>query len=83
MRKLLAEPRAIEMRFDGERPVAVRVGGRWRAVVRVLDYWREAGRWWDGEPEREFMRIEAGGLLVVGRTRGGGEGGWFLYAIED
>lgn len=76
----------------------MRFGRRWRRIGRVLDWWRETGRWWEGEEEKEFMRLQAGGVHVVYRPmEGAGEVAceegrrgavrqlrqWFLLGTED
>jgi len=83
MRKALAKPKPIEVRFSGHRPVALRLAGRWRPVRNLLDYWRETGRWWTGEKEKEFLRLEAGGILLIGRARQGPDRQWRLYGLDD
>jgi len=60
--------RPIEVRFSDGRPVGVRLNGHWRQVRRVLDLWRETGRWWEGEKEKQFLRVEAGGVHVIYRA---------------
>ncbi|MCC7492791.1 MAG: hypothetical protein IT204_10605 [Fimbriimonadaceae bacterium] len=49
------------------------------AVEGVLDRWQETGRWWDGEPRREFFRVEAAGRFDLSRDEAGAwrvEAGW-------
>lgn len=50
-------------------PGAVRVRGQRHRVVRVLDRWRYGGRWWRGEPPRDYLllEVEGGGVLEVFR----------------
>jgi hypothetical protein len=75
-----------------DRPVAVVTdsGGRpagfcWergkRRVVRIEDVWKEAGRWWAGETEKIFYRVEAesGGVYELYAD----QGEWYLYKIYD
>jgi hypothetical protein len=53
-------------------------------VARVLEHWREAGRWWEQEPESVCWRVEAvdGGVyeLLMYRTV---PPRWMLMAIYD
>ncbi len=60
--KLRREKAVIE--FKGGRPVAVRLRGR-SLPLEVLDWWREAGEWWRGEREAEFMRARVGGGIYI------------------
>ena len=83
MRKMLANPQPVQLHFDGRRPVALQIKHTWRPIKRILDYWRETGRWWEGEPEREFLRVEAGGIAIIGRVRRKGNNEWRLYATDD
>jgi hypothetical protein len=83
MHKAPAIPIPVDVRFDGRWPTGVRIRGRWRPVSRVIDYWRETGCWWDGELEREFLRVEAGEIVVIGRARRGSDKQWRLYAVDD
>jgi len=54
----------INVRTDATgRPVALELGGQNRPVQQVLDRWREAGRWWEGDLPRCFYRVDAGGLF--------------------
>lgn len=62
--------RPIEVRFSDGRPVGLRLNGHWCRVRRVLDLWRETGRWWEGEKEKQFLRVEAGGIHVIYRAVG-------------
>lgn len=39
-------------------PAHVLWRGRWFKVARVLDVWRDVGRWWAGEGEKIFFRLE-------------------------
>lgn len=55
----------VEVKVDGRsRPVALSLGGvrsprvDYR-VVRILGWWREPGRWWEGEPMSLYLRLMA------------------------
>lgn len=60
---------------------------RWRRgryqVREIIEVWITRGRWWAGEEERLFMRIETDrAQLVIYRCgRGGTE--WRLYQMID
>ncbi len=65
LRRLNA-PRPVEVRAGaGGAPSALRRGGRWLAVIEVLDRWRTDDRWWTEEPvARTYYEL----LLEDGRT---------------
>ncbi|MBC7286738.1 MAG: hypothetical protein H5T86_01590 [Armatimonadetes bacterium] len=77
--KLHNSPAYLRM-VDG-RPVAVRYGGRWHRVRRMIDYWREAGRWWLGEAEEEFVRLETSTIITLHRRRDDGQ--WYVLQACD
>ena len=45
------------------RPTSLELAGAARRVGRVFENWIETGRWWEGEPRRQFYRVEAGGVF--------------------
>lgn len=71
------------------RPVRIRLSPEGRPLflegrpVRILEEWRESGRWWLGEAERQVFRLEGpeGGIYEV--TRQEGERVWRLTRIFD
>ena len=84
----LKEP--VELRNSGGRVELVKLqGGRrcsWRKrrVVKVLDRWREVGRWWDEDRRKDrlvFRALLSGGVTVdLALER---PGGWFLVGVVD
>ena len=50
-------------------------------VRRVLDFWRDGGGWWRGEPPRDYylLEVETGTVLEVYRA---GET-WVLSRVAD
>jgi hypothetical protein len=75
--------RRIAIRSDGSTglPRAFYWRGHWRRVVRILDAWRETGRWWLGEAALDLVRVEADGVYLLSRPVGGRE--WYLEGEED
>jgi len=64
----------------GEQPEQILVGGYWREVERIVDYWRETGRWWEGESPRDFFLVETvPGALIVSK----GSNGWRVERLID
>lgn len=80
MSKLIDRP--LWIKTKGGLPFRFSIGGRHLQVEQILDHWRETGRWWEGEEEREFFRVEAGeGGYIVYLNRATGR--WFLYKVLD
>ncbi|MCX7598340.1 MAG: hypothetical protein N2512_05670 [Armatimonadetes bacterium] len=85
--------RPVELRIEASVPGALRLRGRWRPIRQILDRWRETGRWWEGEQEKEFLRVEADGVYVLCRpcsacrpkapSQSSAVEEWFLWGAED
>jgi hypothetical protein len=71
----------VQSRDASGTPAAFYWRGRWRKVERLLDAWREAGRWWLGEAECDLVRVEAGGVFLLSRPAGTSQ--WYLEGEED
>lgn len=79
----------VDVRCEGGVPRYFRWRGEVYRVTRVLERWRDVGRWWDGEPPKLFFRIEArrprvpcaGGLWEIYLDEA--EGSWHLHRIYD
>ncbi|GAB6875957.1 hypothetical protein JCM13210_06830 [Thermaerobacter litoralis] len=56
---------------------------RWHRVKDVLDEWREAGAWWDGEGERLVVRLLTDDGAVFELERLAGSDRWVLYKVYD
>ncbi len=80
MSKLLRVP--VKVREGDNGPVGFYWRGRLRLVARVLERWLDAGRWWEGETEKEFFRVQVreGGVYELYRDRAGT---WVLYRVFD
>ncbi|MDP3044977.1 MAG: DUF6504 family protein [Eubacteriales bacterium] len=68
---------------EGKRPDQFCWRGRWYRVSRGLDYWKEAGRWWAGEAEKGFLRVQTatGGVFEIYRDCASKR--WYLYKVYD
>jgi len=64
MPRLVSVPARL-VRGTGGRPDALVVGRRRMAVAARLERWRESGEWWEGEAEREVVRLLLAGGAVV------------------
>jgi len=54
---------------------------RWVNVSKILDAWRDVGRWWDGDQEKTFFRVVSseGSIYEVYSEKGR----WNLYKVYD
>ena len=66
----------------GRVPRAFRWKGRRLTVTAVLDSWRDAGMWWEKEPEKTFWRVQVadGGIYELWEDA---EGRWAVYRVWD
>jgi hypothetical protein len=62
-----------------------RCAWRKRRVKRVLDRWREVGRWWDEDrgTDRLLFRALLSGGIVADLALDRSSGGWFLAGVAD
>ncbi len=65
---------------EGDQPLRFYWQGQWHRVYYIFDSWREAGAWWEGEPEKTFYRVAAGDGLYELYTDGVN---WGIYKILD
>lgn len=81
MTRIINRPVAVNTSAQGS-PMAFTWQGHHR-VVRVLDVWREAGCWWEGEGERVTYRVitDRGGMFEL--TCEPDRGRWLLYKTYD
>ncbi|HHX29430.1 MAG: DUF6504 family protein [Bacillota bacterium] len=54
---------------------------RWVNVFRVIDEWRETGRWWEDDKEKSFFRVLSleGSIYEVYNQ----DKQWNLYKVYD
>lgn len=67
----------------GAAPRAFTFRGRRYRVIRILECWRQTGRWWVGEGERIVQRVEVvgGGVFELAYEETLQQ--WVLYRIYD
>ncbi len=81
MTRLRQVPLAVET--EGDLPRRLARDGDWEKVETILDCWRDAGCWWQGEEEKLFFRLCTGGGRVLEIYRQAGSGDWYLYREYD
>jgi len=56
---------------------------RWFSVKDVLEQWKDTGRWWDGEREKVFFRLQVkeGGVYELFSDIAQNQ--WRLYKVYD
>jgi hypothetical protein len=75
--------RPVNVRLEQGQPVGFSWQGVFYQVAKILDCWKDAGCWWEGESTKLFYRVAVsdGGLFELYRdTR---EDTWFMYKIYD
>lgn len=74
------ERRRIEVEWDGERPVRVRLRSRWEPVLNWAGPWRRTGRWWKEEPDADrYQVVTSAGAFLCERV----SGGMFIVGVYD
>ena len=56
---------------------------RWLNVLNILEQWKDTGRWWDGESEKIFYRLQVkeGGIYEIFSDIALNQ--WRLYKVYD
>lgn len=65
------------------RPHRFAWSGRSFVVNRTTEVWKDTGRWWEGEGEKTFFRLETVGGQLVELYRDHQSGVWFIYRVYD
>lgn len=79
MPKIVDQP--ILMVTESNRPKRFFWFKRWVNVYRIMDKWKEVGRWWENEQEKLFFRVLStdGSIYEVYTFKNN----WNLYKIYD
>ena len=74
--------RQISVGTKGDLPQKIFFRGKWLWVEKIMEQWRETGRWWENEVERDFFLIQTsvGGFLLY---RENSTHRWVLYKVLD
>lgn len=84
----------VETKGDGQ-PAEFTWRGKQYTVTALLEHWKEAGAWWDGEAERDVFRVldSLGRIFELHRLQnalfplmpdsGDSSSGWVLWTVED
>ncbi|WP_067923738.1 DUF6504 family protein [Alicyclobacillus shizuokensis] len=81
MSRIVERPiQSIQTNDRGE-PVAWLDRGVTHRVVEILDAWREAGNWWEDEPNRAMYRVLTSENYVYDLEES--EGKWKVYKVWD
>jgi hypothetical protein len=82
MAKLFNEPVQVHTDKDST-PDAFIWRKRLYRVEGVMGWWRQPSAWWDGEPERLFLRVSArNGTAGIYELCQAGDR-WFLHRLLD
>lgn len=81
--RLVDVPVRVSMSAETRRFVSFHWRGRTYKVARIVDRWRYVGRWWIGEGEWRFIKVETidGGLFELYFDTAADE--WRLYRVYD
>lgn len=82
MTRLVRRPIPTPERDPAGVPRAFVWRGRRLAIAAVLDSWRDAGLWWEGEAEKTFWRVQVtdGGIYELWEDA---TGRWTVYRVWD
>lgn len=64
-----------------EAPIVFQDRGDRHRVFEVIDSWREAGAWWEGERGYQMWRVRTDKGAIFDLERSGEE--WFIYRVWD
>ena len=82
MSRLIHHPLQV---VEGEvhKPLKILWQKRWVNVTLVLDRWYDVGKWWEGEAEKLFFRVQLEGNRVWEVFFDHEQKSWNLYKIYD
>lgn len=73
----------VDVALEEGRPARFRWQNRTYCVARVADHWSYVGRWWAGEGEWRFFRVETAGGGVFELYLDVAAKQWRLYRVYD
>ncbi|MFO7264845.1 MAG: DUF6504 family protein [Limnochordales bacterium] len=82
--RLVDVPVRVTLNGSNEpQPTAFQWRGRTHRIARIVDHWRYVGRWWLGEGEWRFVKVETtdGGVFELYFDAKAAE--WRLYRVYD
>lgn len=81
MGRILHSPIRVEL--EGSLPIGFTWRGNYYSIENILDFWKDAGSWWQGEGTKIFYRValwQQGIFELYFDTK---EKNWFIYKIYD
>lgn len=75
--------RPVNVRSEQGQPVGFSWQGKHYQVTTILDCWKDAGCWWEGEGTKIFYRVAVPGGGLFELYRDIQTGTWFMYKIYD
>lgn len=82
MSRLVHHPLQV-VEGEAHKPLKIRWQQRWMNVTLVLDRWYDVGKWWEGEAEKLFFRVQLEGNQVWEVFLDHEQKSWNLYKIYD
>ncbi|HEY3397353.1 MAG TPA: DUF6504 family protein [Armatimonadota bacterium] len=83
MSKLIVEPIKPSLAHRGNYPRSFRWRGRFYRITDLGGAWAEAGRWWEGQTERKFLRVLTDRNVVADLCFEPKRAQWLLYRVYD
>ncbi|WAH35785.1 DUF6504 family protein [Alicyclobacillus dauci] len=80
MSRIVRRPVAV-YRWNGDEPQVFSDRDTQHTVVEVLDRWVEMGNWWQGEGERQMIRVWTNLNALLELELEGGQ--WYIYKAWD
>jgi hypothetical protein len=79
MSRLVQRP--IEVTTKDEFPHTIIDGDNHYIVNHIIDWWMEAGAWWEDEPPRTMYRVQTEEWYLFDLEFSGGK--WSIYRVWD
>ena len=83
MSKLIDEPVQVTMREGTDSPASFVWRRRQYRILHLGPRWHRLGKWWEGEPERVYLRAIAGNGGAYDLCYDPAAGEWRLYTVHD
>ena len=84
MAKQFAVPQHIKVNTNvNGAPASLVRKDRRQKVIAIYQRWRLAGRWWDGQVERDYFMVRTNTIPVCDIFRDAMTGHWHLSKIYD
>ena len=80
MTRIVSRPIAVKQ-WRNHEPLSFVDGEETHVILNVLDRWMEMGDWWNGEGERQMIRVWTNQSALFDLECTSGQ--WFIYKVWD